>query len=174
MNMKEYKYIRKAKEVLEVLKEIPVKIKEHPNTTIALTEAAILASLGVKFFNDYYTKTIPTDAEIETILNLLQYNTNNLFGPEGNITTADKMMYGISIKMGNPSIYDGFHRIFDHTLIDEDMTKMALHDGKAYVESIQKIRVPTYAIKGILLEVSAWILGLLGYKVYKEESSKTK
>ena len=172
MNMKEYKYIRKAKEVLEVLKEIPVKIKEHPNSTILLSGAGSLAlSAGAKFLNDYYTKTIPTDAEIETILNLLQYSTNNLFGPEGNITTADKMMYGISIKMGNPSIYDGFHRIFDHTPTSKDMWPC---DGEVYVRSIQKIRGPLYAIKGILLEVSAWILGLLGYKVYKEESSKTK
>ena len=102
MNMKEYKYIREAK---KVLKEIPVKIKEHPNTTILLAGAAGLAVEGVKFFNDYYTKTIPTYEEIETILN---------FG------------------------------------------------------------VPPYVIEGILSEINAWILGLLGYKVYKEESSKTK
>jgi len=164
--MKEY--IGKAK---EVLKEIPVKIKEHPNTTIALAGAAGLALLGAKFLNDYYTKTIPTDSEIQTILDLLRYSTNNPFGPEGNITIADKMMNDLSIKMHDPSIYEGFHRIFDHTPTSKDMWPC---DGEVYVRSIQKIRGPLYAIKGILSEVGAGILGALGYKAYKKESSKTK
>jgi len=192
MNMK--KYIVEAK---ELLKEIPVKIKEHPKTTIAVAGAAGLAVAGAKLLNDYYTKQISPE-DLDMVVNYLHqkcfkvveyvfyksevgkvesFKVFEAIQPNDSIQVEEviDIMKGCTNREEYLDLVEKAFTNPNNFVEDNGIYKLPPENIEYIKEALEShLQKPIYKIAGIIFEISACILGALGYKVYKEESSKTK